>query len=396
MRRKNIFILLLAVLLLIGCNEETGEKKEEPTGVYYQALSERDIKGVYDVNASYIYSTLKYDDKMYTSIERYKASDKAELNIDAIMGEELKTVYGSHGVWWSTNAEELLEVTDEVKLYSVKGYDESFRVCVYYEEYIKPLKTTFYNLFVFECVDDIYLNKGSELFRERVDLSKSVKVTTASDAYAEEIELSMEAEDICGFLDALCEGTFVDSKDENYPKLADVCSCTMRFFDERGLVTTMTVYENGYVSTKTAGQSFMVIQVDQEKCQKLVWSWAGIYRTTVTTNIYDNSTEELEIKLAVEESDKRNINVYVKEVVKLHNSAWSETTSIRLNNSVEGDLDIRDNIIFSMKASLYTEEEYYVYVELKRVNGDIIYFRYADTEEELEGKDFIVLARSSY
>jgi hypothetical protein len=90
-----------------------------------------------------------------------------------MLGDELGTVSGKHTVYWSTDSEELSECTTEGIIYQVKGYDETFRVAIYSEVKTTPLSDTVYHLIVFDCINDVTMNTGKDLFEERLQLGEA-------------------------------------------------------------------------------------------------------------------------------------------------------------------------------------------------------------------------------
>ncbi len=400
MRKKYRFIfvmlLLCVVTVLVGCKENKDDTGEYNKGVYYERLSEVHLRYTSKLGNSEHFTTLKYDGRMYTATDMYRSVEKHELPSENIIGEELATVYGNNGICWSTDKDDLAGVTDEAKIYKVNGYEDDFRVCIYYENYVEELENTFYTLYIFDCVNGIYLDKGSELYSDRLKLSDSTKVASLANTSTKEFMLSMDDENVMEFLNALYDGVFIASNDEKYPELGNVNSCRLRFYDEVGLATDIYVYENGYVTQNILGQGIMTVKVDERICREMMWSWNGTYRGIIVTNIDENNSEELSVKLEVIEKDLRNIQLYVKKITTSLDNEGGENDDIILNNTTDVVLDMDDIVIFSIKESPYVENPKDVYVELKRESGEIIYFRYAESKEDLENNPYIVLKRSDY
>lgn len=409
-KRKILSTLGISVMCMLcaltGCEEEQTEDGGEKTGIYYEGIDEKEFSQKYN-GGLVVFRGLHYDNKAYTSVESFSsANDKSELPLEKIVGEELATVYGNNGVIWSADKDELDEVTVEGKLYKVKGYDDDFRVCLYYEVcvefdgytsevYAELDGHTSYALIIFDCMNDIYLDKGSDLFTDRIDLSKAVKVTTNS------IPIDLNDENLQAFIEALNNGTFIASSDEAYPDLSNVSYNEIIFYDECGLENAISVYENGYVTMSTNGQGTVTEKVDELACKRMVWSWEGRYRADIVTSIEDNWRESLNIKLEVDEKDVRHIFVYVKKAVKPVNGEGITTEEIIINNETDVLLDTNKNVVFTMKESGFldnVDEDTLkdVYVELKRQSGSVIYFRYAYSEEELENQEYMALDRSEY
>lgn len=402
MKMKKLFgVLAVSVMsmlcILTGCEEETTEDGGEKAGVYYEPIDEKVVRQAYNYGLS-AYTYLHYDGRMYTSHDTYDTYGMEKSELEAMMGEELAAVYGNGGQYWSTDKSELAAVTAEAKLYKVKGYDDDFRVCIYVENNIEG--DVFYTVWIFDCLNGIYLDKGSDLFTDIIDLSKAVNVTINS------VSVSMEEERVQTFLEALNNGTFIDPADEAYPDLTNVCCSEMIFYDEYGLSNAITVYENGYVVKRTNGQETMTIKVNESVCGQIASSWRGIYRADIATNREDDQRESLNIKVEITNTffdgmDMYNIFVYVKSVNKQIDGEGIAKEEIVLNNEVRVPLELTDNIVFSMKESGFLDnvdesELKDVYVELVRKSGDVIWLRYADSEDELEEQEFMILKRSDY
>lgn len=402
--KRRIKIILLCVFnvmlyCLAGCDEETTEDGGEKLGVYYEALDSDVVCQRYNGGLS-LCAYLRYNNQIYTSVGTYDSLDKSQLPMKDMIGKELATVYGNNGIYWSTDKYELAEVTKEAKIYKLKGYDRKFRVCIYYEINVDIDNTTHHIMQVFECLNDVYLYKGRNLFLDRMDLSSAVKVMT------NDCTIALEDEKLQTFLEALYDGTFITKSDEAYPDLSNVCSSKIIFYDEYGFENDIVVYENGYVTKSVDGQETVVIKVDESVCRQMVCSWDGIYRTDIAMDIVDNKRENHYIKVDIGRTvlngdDMQHISVYMKKVIKPIDTEGVTKEEVVLNNEVKIPLDITDNLVFSMKESGFLDnaEELDikdVYVELRRESGNVIYFRYADNDEALKQQEFIILKRSEY
>lgn len=241
MKKRIMGLLLCMAFILTAC---AGSKKAQ--GVYYSKISEKDISQKYQSGACYRCSLLHYDGKMYTSCYTAGTEDKGELLLESVLGDEIGKVYGNHLVYWSTDGGELSESTLEGTLYRMNGYGEDFRVALYCESQM-PYADTTYHLLVFEHLNDITLEKGSELFRERMHLDQAVKVDGEPDGFS-----------AAEFLEALNNGTFIDPEDAAYPALDNLPSYELTFWEPTGLSDRITVYEDGYVSYQSGGEIFAI------------------------------------------------------------------------------------------------------------------------------------------
>lgn len=140
--KKKITLLLCLTFVFTGCTgksnhqmEDTtqSESNDEKVRVYYSSVNEKEIGQVYNPLASYSYGLLHYNGNLYTTSYSDTSEIKEDLQMNAILGDEIATISGNHGVFWSTVGDELSETTVEGTLYQVKGYDAQFRVGIYYE-----------------------------------------------------------------------------------------------------------------------------------------------------------------------------------------------------------------------------------------------------------------------
>jgi len=275
--KKAFYLLIIIILLLTGCqgNQEGFAKKSE--GVYYHKINPREITRTFRMDQQvYTLGMLHYDDRMYTFSQVSSSSmDKNDLNLDSICEEELGTVYGNNRVLWSTDKDELSAVTNEGTIYRLNGYDESFRIAVYFVISM-PLSDTIYHLEIFDSLNDITLHKGSDLFGDRFNLKDSVYIEGyfVKDQIDYEIsskhEFSIEDKIVDDFLTELYKGVFIDPASEEYPKLKARPSYVLSFQDAIGLVTDILVYEEGYAALNQTGVDEMIVKIDTKVCKDII------------------------------------------------------------------------------------------------------------------------------
>ena len=264
---KRIVLVLCILLVLSGCQGESLDNE----GVYYQKIDVREVGQNYNPLALYAYQLLCCNDQMYTSALHYQASDKECLNSDIILGDEIGIVYGNHCLFWSTDKEKLLESTGEGKIYQINGYDESFRIAVCYETTLPYTDTqTLYNIVVFEHLNDITLKKGSELYEDRFHLPEAVTVRGEMKDEGVLCELSTEEETIKEFLNAMNKGIFLNKHDEEYPSLDSYQGYPLSFYDSMGLIISIMVYEEGYVSMEQRLRDAFVLKMDEKQCKNII------------------------------------------------------------------------------------------------------------------------------
>lgn len=267
MKRRLLFLLCI-VFTLTGCQVKQNNSTEDNGGVYLQKIDESEISGQYNPLASYSYGLLHYDDKMYTSTLQYSSTDKNTLDLDSILGDELEHVSGNHDVFWSTDSDELSEVTYNGTLYQVKGYDDSFRIAVYYETTM-PLTETYYHLTIFDHLNDIYLKKASELFDDRLHLSEAIRVEGALNGKEVLCDLS-ENTVVEEFLVSLYDSAVLDVSESVYSALEPNRSCILSFYGSAGLVTDVMVYEDGYAAIEYNGNKVLAVELDREICKSVI------------------------------------------------------------------------------------------------------------------------------
>ncbi len=275
---KKVFILFVcAAFLFSGCAEQTGDpasvtsevSETEETGVSLSAISERAVVGrVYNAMELLAYSSLLYGDQIYTSTHTYTVSNPAKLSAKDALGKELASVAGNHEIYWSTDGEDLAEVTSEWTLYQVKGYDESFRVAIYYETG-ETAKETTYCLKIFGNLNCITLHEGGELFEDLLHLSDAASVTGTAGQDAEEQDLTGSAV-VEEFLTAICESTELTSlQDAEIEWDADEVY-TLSFSDPYGITTDIMTYEDGYAVVEFYAGTGLVVKIDEGIYEKIV------------------------------------------------------------------------------------------------------------------------------
>ncbi len=238
-------------------------------GVYYEAVDEKEISKKY-VSGIILSCLLHYNRKMYLSTNEFSTEEKSELHIEDILGDEIAEVYGNERVYWSIDDSELYEVTITGKLHKVKGYDESFRVAIYYENYIESMNIKFYGIIVFDNLNGITLDNGNELFEERLHLNKSVKLEAGVLGQKPYSELDVEDEGVGAFFKALNEGRFIETEENEYQEYQLKKGCQLIFYDAAGLTTELYVFEEGKVVMKSYEGTDFVIEVDPAACKGIM------------------------------------------------------------------------------------------------------------------------------
>lgn len=255
-------------------NEEIAAK---PDGIYYPPVSEREVGYVFPENAMvcFAFSYLYYNGSMYTSSDFLSSTDKAEVDAfaDKLKESELAAVYSNRAQFWSEDSSKLSYSDDNINgtICSMTGYDKDFRVCVCYEQYIEPMDEIYYGVVVFDKLNDITVNKGSDLFKDRLHLDKYAEVCVLrvdenSGTYEEKL-----SGDFSGFVQAVFDGKFIkadyDTREAFRKRESE--SYTLTFYTETGLSATVSVYPDGYISMTSGGNTF-IEEVSPEACQNII------------------------------------------------------------------------------------------------------------------------------
>ena len=160
------------------------------------------------------------------------------------------------------------------EFYSVKGYDPAFMLCQKYQSG---------DLVLYICNSGITLNKGSELYTDRLHLKENIKElqTESRDSWFysrnERFRADKDSEAVARFLDALNEGTFISREDvpsENeWHMIFDERELEhFTFLMEDGTRVLLRLLEGGYVFYQ--GILDVCIQVPED-VMKEVLSLAG-------------------------------------------------------------------------------------------------------------------------
>lgn len=256
---KKWLLCISLALLLTGC--ASGDSSE---GVYYPEISRETLECVYNDLACYTYSLLYYDDSVYTSFYCNSLQDSSEIPLESVAGRELAKVYGNHEIYWSVDEADLSDSTLTATIYSVNGYDEDFRVCIYYE---KEWPITIYGLQVFEKLNDITLCKGSELYKDRLHLDQAAAVYDADNR-----NISLAEQPLAEFMEALFDGQFIEADAEICSALEHSEAKSLYFEDALGFITQIDIYPEGYVVMRKHEDLF-VVQIDSEIMVQMLGWW---------------------------------------------------------------------------------------------------------------------------
>ena len=403
---KTLFIFLSALLLVLaGC-----DISPESEGIYYPALSHTFISntlkprgtsgGFYIADDRNIYSAyLLYDESIYSLVTKQVEYSKNNLPLNNLLGQELCTVYGNEAAYWSVTKELLADHTHTGTLYRVTGYDEAFRVCLYFEE---PAKVDeghgpTYHLYVFERTNNITLHTGKDYYTDLYHFPTDASLNN----------LNMEDTDVKAFVDALLAAEFIDPADESLPVFDFSTDKTyyFQFTDSVGLRNSVAIFENGYVVDEEDHN--FILKLDPVLCQSVINQlhqpeWPGEYK--YVTYSYDkerNIRTEYKYQLNVTESDTELVFdlCVTRTDVPVNSSGIPIDTSVTIGPVTSFSISKEEasqqhTISFVSQKYPETAPELIEYIELKKgLQDDIISLRYSSSKEELELLDFITLKK---
>ena len=213
--------------------------------------------------------TLVYNGSIYTQTENQYMDLEAEQR-ENLLGDYLGHATMSLDEWSSFEEyDKEFASTYEGDVYSVKGYDPDFRVCIRYEEEYDGEKHLF--LFFLERLNDITINTGYDVFEARLKLREkyvSCKWESHDDwDNARNIyhDLELDEEDWGRFMDMVDTCKFVntwnpDTKSSSIYRTDNQIHLYIQLDD--GLKVQMRLIEGGYVGYQSLGWYFVKIPED--------------------------------------------------------------------------------------------------------------------------------------
>lgn len=242
---KRVISIILAAMLLTACANGSN-------GISYPKISENKLSYVKNSMSQVSWGTLSlyYDGRMYSG-----GFLKQGEGSDGVCDKELGTVYGYDKALWSTDKTKLYAAESEAKLYSVKGYDSTFRVCLYDEN-----SDTVY---LFECLNDVTLSSGKDIFKKRLALNSytDIELTAGKDE-----TIKLEDIDVEKFMSAICDAALIAPDTQGVPDMDTDYLYALTFRDAAGIPNELKVYEGGYVMYMPFGETDLryrvVVKVD--------------------------------------------------------------------------------------------------------------------------------------
>lgn len=213
--------------------------------------------------------TLVYNGSIYTQTENQYMDLEAEQR-ENLLGDYLGHATMSLDEWSSFEEyDKEFASTYEGDVYSVKGYDPDFRVCIRHEEEYDGEKHLF--LFFLERLNDITINTGYDVFEARLKVREkyvSCKWESHDDwNNARNIyhDLVIDEEDWARFMDMVDTCKFVntwdpDTKSSSIYRTDNQIHLYIQLDD--GLKVHMRLIEGGYVGYQGLGWYFVKIPED--------------------------------------------------------------------------------------------------------------------------------------
>lgn len=207
---------------------------------------------------------LVYRGKVYVQGESYtgRELEKAE----GLVGEYLGEAKGSLSEWskqeeWATE----FASTYSGSVYTVKGYDADFRLCVFEDRGGTPW------LQLLENFDGIGLNDGSDLFEKRLHIRENVEQVTFlphdewnnGDAVSRRALDGISGDQWDAFVDALCSAPVKRISYEEHPDFYDAAVQGHVYVEKQdGTQIELRLLEGGYVGYQRLGWIFVEMPGD--------------------------------------------------------------------------------------------------------------------------------------
>lgn len=256
-----------------GSGAEVRSAQAEPAGVTIPAVTLPETSGevAYDMVGLVVYKG-----RIYTQAGDYFGEDAKPL--EALVGEHLGTAKGNLNEW-STQDAYATEFASTVpgEVYSVKGYDTGFRICIRGEIAYDDQEPVVWIEF-FDCTNGITLKTGRDLFEDRLHVgerTEAVAWQTHSDwdnGGSAINAANVDPEAWAAFLEQVDNGAFVNMYDPNgdwsdpendYTTVYDTPNQTHLYLTMRdGTTVELRLIEGGYVGYQPLAWYFVQIPED--------------------------------------------------------------------------------------------------------------------------------------
>lgn len=237
---------------------EASEKnqKEENKGLYIKPEKIPDEEAMTDR-----IGLILYNGKIYIQSARY--TDGIDINAEEMLDEYLGYAKGNIDIP-CTDEEDMDSIKEKLEkeggvdipsmtmpgeVYSVKGYDKEFRICIA-DKYLDNDGNEVSNLIFYECLNDIWLDTGADLISERMRVPEkwTEVIYYDYDRYGSLSE-ALGNDEINAFLDELCAAKFVEDSDyvsERYN--SEMRTVFLQFHLDDGTSTVFTLFEDGTIT----------------------------------------------------------------------------------------------------------------------------------------------------
>ena len=121
---------------------------------------------------------------------------------------------------------------------------------------------------VFDCLNDIYLFQGKDLYQDIFHLENAKEVYAG---ISEDTVALVESDDeiFSDFFTALCEGEFIPQENISESEYDTGLDSRFLFQDTLGIQTEIKIYPNGYVRFVSPENTEFVIKIDKQLCDKV-------------------------------------------------------------------------------------------------------------------------------
>ena len=253
-------------------NGDNSSMQAGERGIYIPAI---ELPGKTDGSVMSMIGLFVYQGHIYTQASRYY-NEAAEYIKENLVGEKIGFSIGNIDEW-STQDEYAFEFAGTVygDVYSVKGYDESFRLCMM-ESYTDDNGNDVQWVNFYERLNGIGLGHGHNLFEDRLKLSDNwnhVQYQPHDDWDYDRNNFcnltGITDDDITGFVNALYDGwvenVFETTGNNNF--YANNNQSHLYFYMNDTTVIELRLFEGGYVGYQHLGWYF--VKMPGEAFQKI-------------------------------------------------------------------------------------------------------------------------------
>lgn len=183
--RKTIACIAMfaVIVILTSCGQKSG--------VYYEKLDvscvEGPVESIFPGGVYYLY----YDGRIYTAVSGAIIGEYGYTGEYAL--QTIGEVSGNRWSKWSTDEALLEEVTHTGRIYRIANIDESDRVILYFQTYIRDLRPASESVYVFDCYNGKYFSTGKDVFGGRIDAELTTEICGADGKSMEYDDGDLEA-----------------------------------------------------------------------------------------------------------------------------------------------------------------------------------------------------------